>query len=133
MLPYNPSPDLLEPSVEMVRPAVIGEQQSGVDYTARMFGAETYPGLTAEEAGLPEGSDELRAARLQHNEDWISQMKEEGRTIIEAGPAEWREYPELTRPSDWPEAPYEAELRVIEDYQNVIRPWADITGTPNFP
>jgi DNA/RNA non-specific endonuclease len=133
-LPDNSSPDLLEPNVEMVRPVVIGEQQSRVDYAARMFDAETYPGLTAEEAGLPEGGDELKAARLQHNEDWISQMKEEGRTIIDTGPAEWRvEYPEPTRPSDWPEAPYEAELRVIEDYPNVIRPWADMTGTPNFP
>ena len=127
-------PDLPEPDVEKARPVVIGEQQGRVDYAANMFDAETYPGLTAEEAGLPEGSAELKAAQLEHNKDWISRMKEEGRLVIDTGPAEWRnEYPEATRPSDWPEAPYEAELSTIENYPNVVRPWADMTEAPNFP
>lgn len=116
------------------RPVVIGEQQNRVDYAAERFGAETYPGLSAEQAGLPEGSAELTTARLEHNKAWIRQKIAEGRLVIDTGPAEARgSYPSPTRPSDWPEAPYEAELAAIEGYENVIRPWGDMRGTPNFP
>lgn len=119
---------------EIPRPVVIGEQQDRVIYAAGRFGAETYSGLSAEEAGLREGSAELKDAQLEHNAAWISQMRDEGRLIIDTGPAEPRgQYPEPTRPSDWPAAPYEVELSAIEDYPNVIRPWEDMTGTPNFP
>ncbi|MQS16074.1 hypothetical protein F7Q99_28495 [Streptomyces kaniharaensis] len=113
---------------------MIGEQQDRVEYAAKRFGAETYPGLTAEQAGLPEGSAELKAAQLEHNHAWINQMKDEGRLIIDTGPAEPREhYPEPTRRRDWPEAPYEMELGAIENFPNVIRPWENMTGAPNFP
>jgi hypothetical protein len=132
---YKPEyPDLPEPDVEKARPVVIGEQQSRVDYAANMFDAETYPGLKAEETAPREGSAELKAAQLEHNKEWITRMKEEGRLVIDTGPAEWRgAYPEPTRPSGWPQAPYEAELSAIENYPNVIRPWADMTGADNFP
>ena len=101
---------------EIPRPVVIGEQQDRVDYAAERFCAETYPGLPAEKAGLPEGSAELKAAQLEHNEAWISQMRDEGRLVIDTGPAEPRgQYPEPTRPSDWPAAPYEVELSAIEN------------------
>jgi hypothetical protein len=114
---------------------VIGEQQDRVKYAASRFEAEVYKGLPEEEAaGLLEDSEELRTAQLKHNEDWINRMKEEGRLVIDTGPAEQRvSYPAPTRPSDWPQGPYEVELSAIENYPNVIRPWEDMTGTPNFP
>ena len=119
---------------ETPRPVVIGEQQDRVEYAAERFGAETYPGLTAEQAGLEEGSAELKAAQLEHNNAWINQMRDEGRLIIDTGPAEPRgQYPKPTRPSDWPAAPYEIELGAIENYPNVIRPWEGMTKAPNFP
>jgi hypothetical protein len=140
--PPRPPPEKVEESVgsktwdmpDTPRPVVIGEQQTRVEYAASMFNAETYPGLSAEHAGLPENSEELRTAQLKHNEDWINQMKEEGRLVIDTGPAEHREnYPAPTRQNDWPQAPYEVELSAIDNYSNVIRPWEDMTGTPNFP
>jgi hypothetical protein len=112
---------------------VIGEQQDRVEYAASIFDAETYPGQPAEDARQLQG-EELRAAQLKHNEDWINRMKEEGRLVIDTGPAEQRvDYPLPTRPSDWPLAPYEVELSAIDNYPNVIRPWEDMTGAPNFP
>jgi hypothetical protein len=125
------------------QPVVIGEQQDRVTYAAHRFGAEDYKGLSPEEAGLPEGSHELESRRLEHNERWLREAIEQGRPVIDTGPAEPRlDYPEPTRGSHGdpltPERPYrgeaayEVECRVLKEtgYQRVMRPWEDMSREP---
>ncbi len=128
-------------ATEQLRPVVIGEDQPRVNYAAERFDAETYPGLSADEARHAEGSAELDAARLAHNEAWLRKSMDEGRIVIDAGPAEPRsDYPQPTHgahgaPTDaertYPEsAPYEMERRVSEGYERKISPWEDMSRSP---
>ena len=128
-------------ATEQLRPVVIGEDQPRVNYAAERFDAETYPGLSPDEARRAEGSAELDAARLAHNEAWLRKSMDEGRIVIDAGPAEPRtDYPQPTHgahgaPTDaertYPEsAPYEMERRVSEGYERKISPWEDMSRSP---
>jgi hypothetical protein len=139
-----------------LRPVVIGEQQDRVDYAARVFGAEPYPGLTAEAAGLQKRPIELEQARLAHNEAWLRQAIADGRIVIDTGPAEHKvDYPRPTegghgrgkteeRPY-FQTAAYEMERAVADPYWRTVHtgasapateksedmrhtPWQDATG-----
>jgi hypothetical protein len=112
-------------------PGENGPVEAGAGESAGDTGSQLQ-GRAAAEAEAD--GEELITAQLKHNEDWINRMREEGRLVIDTGPAEQRSsYPAPTRPSHWPQGSYEVELSAIDNYPNVIQPWENMTDTTNFP
>ena len=102
------------PAIERARPAVIGESMERVNATAGIWG-KTYKGFKNSERL---GGEDLASARAAHDTAWMDRMMNEGRTIIDRGPAPGRaKFPGVTSDA------YAIELLALEQrqYLNIRR------------